>query len=398
MRSLHDAFVFTLQVMNIGFDAKRAFTNGTGLGHYSRTLVRSLAEYYPSHHCWLFTPKVTDRFKTDDLANVRTILPEWFPATVLKGAWRSSWVRRDLLRNNIDLYHGLSHEIPVGIHRTKVRSVVTIHDLIFERYPGQFNPVDVRIYRYKFRYACTHADRVIAISAQTKSDIIELYGIDEKKIDICYQSCNGAFAEKLNEYRLREIRKQYNLPDRFLLYVGSLIERKNLLNIVKALHVLQHRIDLPLVVIGDGGAYKKVVQQFIADKGMSQQVRFLADDETVRNLPGYRSAADFPAIYQMASCMIYPSIYEGFGIPVLEALWSGLPVITSNVSCLPETGGDAAFYVDPFNVEEMANGIAAVSADESLRARMIEKGYRHARLFTREQCAAGVMQVYQQLT
>src|SRR6478735_8899366 len=126
--------------MNIGFDAKRAFHNQTGLGHYSRTLVQFNEE------------------------NIHQILPSRFPATLFTAAWRSSWVKKDLKKLKIDLYHGLSHEIPIGIQKTNIRSVVTIHDLIHERYPEQYNPVDVKIYSKKFRYACQHADRIIATS------------------------------------------------------------------------------------------------------------------------------------------------------------------------------------------------------------------------------------------
>ncbi len=383
--------------MNIGFEAKRAFTNGTGLGHYSRTLIRSLAEYFPEHKYTLFTPKMTDRFPTDQFNNIKVFTPQSFPSTLFTGAWRSSWVKSDLKRLGIDVYHGLSHEIPIGIKQTGIPSTVTIHDLIFERYPEQFKPIDVRIYRYKFSYACRNADRVIAISQQTKDDIINFYKIPEEKITICYQSCNPSFAETVSESEKQRIKKLYNLPDEYLLYVGSVIERKNLLTICKALYQLKEKTNLPLIVIGDGGTYKKQVQQYIAENGLQGQVRFLADDPGISSLKSFRSAKDFPAIYQQASCMIYPSIFEGFGIPVLEALWSRTPVITSNISCLPETGGDAAFYVDPFSTNEMAEAILQVTQNNALRETMISKGWLHAQNFTQQKCAEGVMNVYKSL-
>jgi glycosyltransferase involved in cell wall biosynthesis len=383
--------------MNIAFEAKRAFTNGTGLGHYSRTLIRSLAEYYPEHRYLLFTPKLTERFNTSEYKNIEAVMPTSFPSTIFKGAWRSSWVKSDLKKHNVDLYHGLSHEIPIGIQQTGIPSTVTIHDLIFERYPTQFNPVDVKIYRYKFSYACRNADKVIAISQQTKDDIINFYKIPGEKISICYQSCNPSFGSTVPEEEKQRVKKLYNLPGQFLLYVGSVIERKNLLIICKALHQLKDKFNIPLIVIGDGSAYKKQVQQYIAENGLQNQVRFLADDANISSLPAFRLATDFPAIYQQALCMIYPSIFEGFGIPVLEALWSKTPVITSNISCLPETGGDAAFYVDPYKVEEMAEAILQVVQNESLRATMIQKGWQHAQQFTQRKCADDVMNVYKSL-
>lgn len=383
--------------MNIGFEAKRAYTNGTGLGHYSRTLIRSLAQYFPQHRYFLFTPQLTDRFDTAIFDNVKPVLPSSFPSTLFKSAWRSSWVKSDLKKNNINIYHGLSHEIPLGIQHTTIPSVVTIHDLIFERYPQQFNPIDVKTYRYKFSYACRNANKVIAISKQTKEDIINFYNIPEEKIDICYQSCNPAFAVIVSEEEKARMKQLYQLPDQFLLYVGSVIDRKNLLQICKALQLLSPKFSLPLIVIGDGSTYKKEVQQYIYENKLESQVRFLSDDPKISRLKSYQSAIDFPAIYQQATCLIYPSIFEGFGIPVLEALWSRIPVITSNVSCLPETGGDAAFYIDPFNTDEMANAILQVSNNETLRKSMVEKGWHHAQQFTEKKSAEGVMNVYTSL-
>lgn len=381
--------------MNIAFEAKRAYTNGTGLGHYSRTLISSLAAGYPDNEYFLCTPRLTKRYNTDGFDNVHVVTPQGFPGGLFTAAWRSSWVKKDLKKLEIDLYHGLSHEIPIGIQKTGIQSVVTIHDLIFERYPEQFNAVDVQIYRKKFSYACKNADKVIAISRQTKQDIIDFYNIPEQKIDICYQSCNAAFGVKVTEAEKLRVRREYNLPDRFFLYVGSVIERKNLLGICKAMKQLRDKEDLPpLVVIGEGGAYKQEVQRYLHEQHLEKQVIFLSENAAAKSNTSYRNATDFPAIYQQAICMIYPSIFEGFGIPVLEALFSDLPVITSNVSCLPEAGGDAAFYIDPYNPSELAGAMWQLATTPSLAEQMIEKGRVHAQNFTPEKCADGVMQVY----
>lgn len=379
--------------MNIGLEAKRAYTNGTGLGHYSRTLIRSLATYFPQHEYFLFTPKHTSRFDADAYDNIHEIIPQRFPGNLFTAAWRSSWVKKDLRQLDITLYHGLSHEIPVGISGTGIPSVVTMHDLIFERYPEQYQAIDVRIYRKKFRYACKYANRIIAISKQTRDDLVQFYQVPENKIDICYQSCNPAFGIEVNEEEKQRVKRHYGLPDDFFLYVGSVIERKNLLNICKALHRLQPRLNIPLVVIGEGGKYKQTVQAFVREQKMEQQVIFLSDQPAASG-DRFRSAADFPAIYQQALCMVYPSVFEGFGIPVLEALWSRLPVITSNLSCLPEAGGEGALYVNPYEVDELADALWQVSQSSSLRAGMIEKGWLHAQHFTQQKCAEAVMQTY----
>jgi glycosyltransferase involved in cell wall biosynthesis len=381
--------------MNIGFDAKRAFQNNTGLGHYSRTLISSLARFYPDHQYYLFGPKITSLYNTDSFANIRSIAPATFPSTLFKSAWRSNWIKKDLLKNNIDIYHGLSHEIPIGINKTNIKSVVTIHDLIFERYPEQYGKIDVQIYRKKFTYACKHADKIIAISNQTKQDIIDLYKIPEEKITICYQSCNPAFFNKASDAEKQAVKEKYFLPDQFYLYVGSIIERKNLLTVCKALNEIDNNI--PLVVIGNGDGYLKKVKAFIAANQLQQRIIFLSETNAAKNDNSFISAKDFPAIYQCAAAMIYPSIFEGFGIPVLEALASGLPTITSNISCLPEAGGNAALYITPTSVDEMKAAMNAVINNNALRNEMIENGCKHAAQFSEQRCAAAVMEVYKNL-
>lgn len=381
--------------MNIGFDAKRAYQNSTGLGHYSRTLITSLANYYPEHEYYLFAPKLTNTFHTTSFANVHPVAPHDFPGSAFTSLWRSNWVKKDLLKNKIDIYHGLSHEIPVNISGRGIKSVVTIHDLIFERYPGQYNPFDIFIYRKKFRYACKHADKIIAISNQTKQDIIDFYKIPEEKITVCYQSCNPAFSERISETQKEAVRDLYQLPEKFYLYVGSVIERKNLLLICKALQLLDN--SLPLVVIGKGGAYKTEVKKFLAANHLEDKVIFLSEKDTALASPDFQSAKDFPAIYQQAIAMIYPSIFEGFGIPVLEAMCSRLPVITSNVSCMPETGGDAALYINPHNEKELAAAMEAIASDNHLVKKLIEKGNLHCTSFTQQKCAAAVMEVYKKI-
>jgi glycosyltransferase involved in cell wall biosynthesis len=389
--------------MKIGFEAKRAFTNGTGLGHYSRTLITSLATYFAEHDYYLFTPKKTDLFDVTIFENITTIIPTKFPDSFFSAAWRSSWVKKDLKKIGIDIYHGLSHEIPVGIQNTNIKSVVTMHDLIFERNPEQYNPIDVKIYRKKFKYACANANHVIAISHQTKNDLIDFYKVPSEKISVCYQSCNPAFGIEVSEQEKKRVQQLYQLPDKFFLYVGSIIERKNLLTICKAIHAIKSNsnqsftnVSIPLVVIGDGGTYKQLVKEYVQENNLLNDIIFLSEHTAAKEF-AFKSAKDFPAIYQQAIAMIYPSTFEGFGIPILEALWSNIPVITSNVSCMPETGGDAALYVSPFDIISMANAMHEIVNNENLRNEMIATGKIHAQQFTQQKCAEAVMNVYQKL-
>ena len=183
--------------MKIGFEAKRAFVNTTGLGYYARILTSSLAKRFPENTYILFTPKQTDLFDISLYANMRVVTPQSFTGKLLPSYWRSNSVNKDIITTGIDLYHGLSHEIPYNIHKPgKVKTVVTMHDLIIERYPEQFNPIDVKIYRFKYKYACTHADKIITVSKQTKQDLIDFYKIPEEKIEVCYPSSMEYFIKK----------------------------------------------------------------------------------------------------------------------------------------------------------------------------------------------------------
>ncbi|OSZ79351.1 group 1 glycosyl transferase [Chitinophagaceae bacterium IBVUCB1] len=382
--------------MRIAFDAKRAYHNNTGLGNYSRSLITSLAAYYPDNSYYLMAAKQTNLFDAKPYNNVHTIMPtgvyKWLPSL-----WRSKYVTQTLRALDIDIYHGLSNEIPVGIHRTAVKSVVSIHDLIFERYPNQYKATDNAIYRRKFSYACLHADKVMAMSEQTKQDIINYYKTPAEKIEVCYQSCNPVFEQRLTPDVLQRVRQAYKLPQNYLLYIGSVIERKNLLNICRALQSMQPAERIPLVVIGQGKAYMQQVKTYIAANNLEKDIVFLSEQASAAAMPGFATGTDFPAIYQLATALIYPSLYEGFGIPILEAMWSGTPVITSSVSCMPETGGDAACYINPLDVEDIAHAIHVVANDSNQRADMVAKGFVQAKKFSPAVCAAAVMRIYQSL-
>lgn len=383
--------------MNIGFDAKRAYHNNTGLGYYSRTLIGLLAGYYPEHQYYLFNPRPSSQYDFKELG-VHQVLPEGFPSTLFPSAWRSSWVTNDLKRLKIDLYHGLSHEVPMGIGKTGVRSVVTIHDLIHERSPEQYNPIDVRIYTQKYRHACRQADKIIAISEQTRQDIIHYYKTPASKIEVCYQSCSPLFGIQAPEEERRRIATKYGLPDGFFLSVGTINERKNMLNICKAMFLLRNDIGIPLVVIGRGaGAYHKKVIDFILQNGLEKRIIFLSDNPAARTDKSYLTTGDLPVIYQLSTALIYPSFFEGFGAPVMEALWSRVPVITSNISCLPEVGGDAAYYVNPNSAEDIAAAMKEVYGNPALVESMKQKGWVHAQAFTPEKYAASVMNVYKSI-
>lgn len=369
----------------IGYDAKRLFNNFTGLGNYSRTLLKNLADYYPDFEYFLFTPRVqknseTHFFLTSPLYHVH------HQQQGNKALWRSRGIRKDLKEQGIQLYHGLSHEIPFGMEKTGIPAVVTIHDLIFKHYPDQYTWIDRQIYDRKFKYACQHANAVIAISESTKQDIVDLYRIPPEKVHVIYQGCHERFMQEKSQKTLDEVRTQYHLPSSYLLSVGSLIERKNVLGIVQAMALLPHSMDLPLVIVGKGAAYRERIEATARRLGLSQRILFIQPD-----------FEDLPAIYQQAALFIYPSFYEGFGIPVLEALFSKTPVITSNVSSLPEAGGPDAYLVDPNQPAAIAEGIEQILTDTARRELMVQQGYAYAQQFRGEGLTRQMVDLYRQI-
>lgn len=374
--------------MRIGFDAKRLYNNFTGLGNYSRTLVEHLHRYFPEDDYFLYTPKIKHDITTTPFLNQ----PDYHTVChygILKSLWRSSFIKKDLKRDRIDIYHGLSHEIPLNIAGTGFRSVVTIHDIMYLAFPNMYTAVDRAIYKYKFRYACQHADKIIAISECTKNDIIKYLGTPEEKIKVIYQAIQPTFYQQQSRENAQNIVKKYNLPTEYLLYVGAINSRKNLLGIVKALTLLPKNNTIPLVIVGNGHRYKDEVLRYAAQAHLSDRLIL------INNL---HDPVELQAFYQQASIFVYPSFYEGFGLPVTEALLSKVPVITSDCSSLPEAGGPASCYIRPDRPEEIAEAITTILSNDTKRSAMIEQGYAFAReKFNVKSLTEQVHQLYQQI-
>lgn len=367
--------------MNIGFDAKRAFLNKTGLGNYSRTLIRSLAAYFPENNYFLYTTKLAENQESNYFPEGEYKLRS-APPMIPKSLWRSRLLLPQLRKDKLQIYHGLSHELPFGLKRTTIRSIVTIHDLIFLRYPHLYPFIDRKIYQSKIRYACNIADMVVAISEQTKKDIVRFIGISPEKIKVIYQSCSENFRRIHGDTEKENLRQKYGLPDRFLLYVGTIEERKNLLLITKALCHLPK--ETKLVVVGKKTAYFDQVSHFLKQKNLMEQVTFLS------NIP----FEELSVLYQTAEIFIYPSRFEGFGIPILEALCSGIPVIAATGSCLEEAGGSDSIYISPDDDKGLAEVISKISANKELSSKMAARGKAYAQRFTSDKIATQIMNMY----
>ncbi len=367
--------------MNIGFDAKRALFNRSGLGNYSRSTMRLLAHFYPESTYYLYSGKQgIDLFQA--AANQHIITPDSAFSRTFPSLWRSWGIQKQLRQQKLDIFHGLSNELPLGIKKTGVKTVVTIHDLIFLRFPGYYPVIDRQIYLQKFRHACQVADRIIAISEATKLDIISFLGIDPHKIDVVYQTCDPIFRLPVTEAEKESIRNKYELPQRYILYLGTIEKRKNALSLIKAYQEAEP--DIPLLIAGRPTGYMNEINAHLNKSPGKERIIFRHTIET----------PDLPALYQSAEVFVYPSVFEGFGIPILEALYSKVPVITSTGSCFSETGGDAALYCDPYDTEQMVNCLKQVLDNTIIKESMIAKGIEYARRFDEANVAANLMKVY----
>jgi glycosyltransferase involved in cell wall biosynthesis len=354
--------------MVIGFDAKRLFNNFTGLGNYSRTLVHNLVRFSPGNEYHLYTPSITSTPETEEFTN-NASYKTFVPDTIFRSFWRSITVLKQLQKDKIQIYHGLSHELPLNIQKSRIKGIVTMHDLIFNIYPSTYKFIDRNLYDTKYKYSCANSDKIIAISENTKNDIIKFYNIDPEKIEVIYQACNPLFYAPDNNNEDEIVIKKHMLPGDYVLYVGSITERKNLATIIRAYEYLPQDLKIPLVIVGNGGHYKNTILKLIESKKRGLSVKWI---ENLTN------AVELKVLFRYARIFIYPSLYEGFGIPVIEALLCRTPVITSNVSSLPEAGGPGSFYIDPTDAEQMAAGIVRILTDTKYEEKIVETGYSYA--------------------
>ena len=366
----------------IGYDAKRIVRNGTGLGSYGRTLVNDLAPIMPDATLRLYAPDAGRddlRCQVQPRENVRFCYPRHLRFRLQRDWWRMKGVVKDLRRDGVELYHGLSGELPEGLSAAGIPGVVTVHDLIFLRHPEFYPALDAFFYKLKFRKMLREATRIIAISACTKRDILYYGDFPEDRIDLVYQSCSTRFSQSVSPSLLVEARRKYRLPQRYVLNVGTVEVRKNILLGIRAMAKLP--ADLHLVIVGRQTKYQKRLDAEIRRLGLGNRIHFL------QGVPNPL----LPAVYRQAEAFIYPSRYEGFGVPVIEAIQSGLPVVAATGSCLEEAGGPDSLYVDPDDADGAA--AAVLSAMEN-RMGMVERSRHYVRRFENQDVASQVLEVY----
>lgn len=374
-----------MNTLTIGYDAKRAVSNNTGLGNYSRLVVDVLSSLYPHNKYLLFAPRFRENPRLAPLLereNIELCLPDSAFDRRFGSLWRSTGMSRQAAGAGVDLFHGLSNELPLNIKKSGLISVVTIHDIIFRRMPECYKSIDRAIYDYKFRAACRDATRIIAVSERTKLDIMQDYGTDPAKIDVIYQGCHPSFALPQTDERRREVRQKYGLPERYYISVGTVETRKNQLLAMSALRALP--ADVKMVIVGRRTDYARKLDEYARTYNLTDRVIYL------QNVP----FADLPALYAASRFASYTSRYEGFGIPVVEALSAGVPVVACTGSCLEEAGGNGALYIDPDDTEAMAETARKLLDDNYMCKKLVDRGQRHIRKFTNAELGRATMATY----
>jgi glycosyltransferase involved in cell wall biosynthesis len=282
-----------------------------------------------------------------------------------------------------ELFHATEHLLPPF---RDVPTVLTVHDMIFKLFPEHQKRLNYWYLNATMPLYCRRADAIISVSECSKRDLVAHYGVDPGKVTVIYEAAAPEF-RPASPTEVEEIRRRYSLPGQFLIHVGTLEPRKNLTRLVEALQLLRNQgLIVPLWVVGGKGwLYDEFFQRL---EGL--------DVRDAVHLTGYVPAADLPLLYSAATVAAVPSVYEGFGLPVLEAMACGTPVVASDTSSLPEMGGDAARYFDPYDVEAMAEALRLVWTETDLRAEMRRRGLVQASQFSWVRAAEETIRVYEQ--
>jgi len=371
----------------IAIDYTPAYEQGGGIGRYVRDLVTALSLIDNQSDYRLFVSGASKNTLLDQVGHNFS----WKPTRISPKWFARLWHRLKIplpveqFTGRIDLYHATDFVLPPTLQSTK--TLLTVHDLSFVRVPETASPSLKAYLDRVVPLSVKRADHILADSQATKDDLMELYGVTPEKITVLLTGVDKRFQpSNIGELTMRS---KYALSDRpYLFTIGTVQPRKNYARIIHSLAKLRAEgHDLDLVIAGGRGWLEDPIYQAIQETQMMDYVKLIgfADDE------------DIPTLYTQAKCVVFPSLYEGFGYPVLEGMACGTPVVTSNVSSLPEVAGDAALMVNPYDVDAITNAIRSIITDSELRKTLTERGFEQIKQFTWEKSARQLHQIYTDL-
>jgi glycosyltransferase involved in cell wall biosynthesis len=373
----------------VGIDYTPAYEQGGGIGRYVRELIAALAALDDQTDYRLFVAGASAR----PLPPLPGLNFRWATSRVAPIWFARLWNRARLPLHvewwvgPVALYHATDFVLPPT--RPSTRTVLTVHDLSFVRAPDAVSPALRQYLSRVVPRSVRRADHVLADSQATKDDLIALYGAAPEKIDVLLSGVNPRFQPVRDPATLAAVRARYRIGQApFVLSVGTVQPRKNYERLIRTMAQLPGELQgIHLVIAGGRGWLQGPIYAAVDSLGLRDRVHFI----------GFADDADLPALYSAARCLAFPSLYEGFGLPVLEAMACGTPVVTSNVSSLVEVAGDATLLVDPLSVEQIAESLVRLLTDEGQRAALIERGFRQAAQFTWHRAAAQLRALYERL-
>lgn len=373
-------------VYRIGIDARLFGTAlAVGIGRYTEELIRHLVELDKDNQYHIFLSE-----------SAASNFPIYAPNLSKTGVDFSHYSYSEqfkypavLKKTDLDLIHYTNFNSPIFFNL--IPSVVTIHDLTLWFFPGRGQKSWFRrmVYRLVIKRTCQNAKYIIAITKKTKQDIVKLLDINPEKISIIYEAVPSNYKVISNDQKIKKLKHKFNISQPYAMYVGQWRDHKNIIRMIRAFSLLRRRynIDYQLVMVGRMDNQYPQVQTTIKELGLTDHVVFT----------GYVPDSELPYIYNGAEFFVWPSLYEGFGLPPLEAMACGTPVVSSNASCMPEVLGDAAYYFDPLNVEAMAKNMADVAKSYALKRELKLKGLRQARKYSFEKSAKQTFKIYKRV-
>mgnify|MGYP001572978739 CR=1 FL=1 len=365
-------------VSRFGYAEKTGLPNRVGSSEFCFQLLSNLAKIDKSNDYLIYLPvkPASDMPKENN---------NWHYEIFSQKLWTLMGLSRKFLskQNKPDVFFSPTHYLPLLTSRN---SVIAILDVSYLHFPQLFKKKDLYQLKLWGGYSIKKAKKIITISKSSKNDIIKAYGVSEDKIEVIYPGIKQVVSARNEVSDMNELNKKFGVDDEYILFVGTLQPRKNIEKLVEAFSTIKNK-KLKLVIVGKKGWMFEDILKAPGRYGVSDRVKFL---ENV-------SDDDLPSFYKNAICFVLPSLYEGFGLPVLEAMQYGCPVLTSNISSLPEAGGDAAIYFDPENTQDIAGKIEKVVNDDKLRREMIKKGHEQVKKFSWEKTARETLKVLEEV-
>jgi len=374
--------------MKISIDLTSIPNQKTGVGKYAMALIKALGKFDNENYYWIFVKRNQAEDFNPKKKNFHIVLcSNILQSKILRILWEQFILPLYIKRLKIDLLHSIHYTIPLF---AGCKVVVTFHDMTFFLFPEKHIFIKRLFFKLFIYISSWRANRLIAVSESTKRDIIKFLNVNNNKIDVVYEAIDPKYYILKNESMTLWIRNKYSILNKFILYVGTLEPRKNIIRLIQAYHNLLTKklINHQLVIVGKKGWHYQEIFNMVNKLGLNEGRQKII-------FTGYVPEEELPFLYNAADVFIYPSLYEGFGIPPLEALACGVPVISSNISSLPEVVGDAGILIDPYNVQEISQAMFEMSKNQKKRAQFKIKGLKRAQEFSSEKLANETIKVYE---